>query len=135
LRTLTSRLSLCTSNLSVGRVLDVCLSISLCYNLYTMTLGEIPSGLRPHFQEYDPAALDLERDANLIIQRTLEYGTWDEVRWLFGTYGRARIRAFVRERGERMLSRVTFTYWRKLLGVRRWRRSPFPTAAGEVWDR
>ena len=100
-----------------------------------MTLGEIPGGLRPHFQEYDPAALDLQRDANLIIQRTLEYGTWDEVRWLFGTYGRARIRAFVRERGERMLSRVTFNYWRKLLGVRRWRRSPFPTAAGEVWDR
>ena len=100
-----------------------------------MTPGEIPSGLRPHFQEYDPTRLDLDRDATLIIQRTLEHGTWDELRWLFSTYGCPRIRAFVRERGERMLSRVTFTYWRKLLGVRRWRRSPFSTAAGEVWDR
>jgi hypothetical protein len=53
----------------------------------TATLGDIPSGLRPHFQEYDPRTLDLDRDANLIMQRTLEYGTWDEVRWLFGTYG------------------------------------------------
>ena len=100
-----------------------------------MTLGDIPGGLRPHFQEYDPRTLELDRDANLIIQRTLEYGTWDEVCWLFSTYGGPRIRTFVRGRGERLLSPVTFNYWRKLLGVRRWHRSPFPTAKGEVWDR
>jgi len=98
-------------------------------------LGNIPAGLRPHFQEYDPQALDLDRDANLIIQRTLEYGTWDEVRWLFRSYGDRRICAFVRERGERMLSRVTFNYLRKLLQIRRWRRSPFSTARGASWDR
>lgn len=100
-----------------------------------MTHGDIPNGLRPHFQEYDPQTLDLDRDAALIIQRMLEYGTWDEVRWLFRAYGRPRVRTFVRERGERMLSRVTFNYWRKLLGIRRWRRSPFPTLQEEVWDR
>jgi len=50
---------------------------------------EIPSGLRLYFQEYDPGALDLHRDAVLIIQRTIEHGTWEEVRWLFTTYGRA----------------------------------------------
>jgi hypothetical protein len=100
-----------------------------------MTCGGIPSGLRPHFQEYDVRTLDLDRDANLIIQRTLEYGSWDEVRWLFRTYGGPRIRTFVRERGERMLSRVVFNYWRKLFRIHRWRRWPFPTAKGEVWDR
>jgi len=100
-----------------------------------MTPGNIPSGLAPHFQEYDVRTLDLDRDANLIIQRTLEYGTWDEVRWLFGVCGGRRIRTFVRERGERLLSCVTFNYWRKLLGVHRWRRSPFPTAREEVWNR
>ena len=100
-----------------------------------MTLTNIPSGLWPHFQEYDVHALDIDHDANLIIQRTLEYGTWDEVRWLFRTYGGLRICTFVQERGERLLSRVTFNYWRKLLGVHEWRRWPFPTAKGEVWDR
>jgi len=100
-----------------------------------MTLSNIPSGLWPHFQEYDVRILDLDRDANLIIQRTLEYGDWDEVRWLFGTYGGSRIRTFVRERGERLLSCVTFNYWRKLLGIHQWRLWPFPTAKGEVWDR
>jgi hypothetical protein len=98
-------------------------------------LGDLPSGLRPYFQEYDSHSLDLNRDANLIIQRTLESGTWEEVRWLFGVYGGSRILTFVQERGERLLSRVTFNYWRKLLGIHRWGRSPFPTAKGEVWDR
>jgi hypothetical protein len=95
-----------------------------------MTLSDIPSGLWPYFQEYDPRTLDLDYDANLIMQRTLEHGTWDEVRWLFGTYGGPRIRTFVRERGESLLSRVTFNYWRKLLGIRRWRPTPFPMAKG-----
>ena len=100
-----------------------------------MTTSDIPSGLRLCFQEYDPQTLDLDRDATLIIQRTLEYGTWEEVRWLFATYGGPRISTFVRERGERLLSRVTFNYWRKLLGIRQWRRSPFPTSQEEVWGR
>lgn len=97
--------------------------------------NRIPDGLRPYFQEYDPGYLDLEEDADLIIQRALEFGTWDEVRWLFETYGRPRIRAFLRGRGERLLSPVTFNYWRKLLGVKKWQPSPFPTSKGELWDR
>ena len=93
----------------------------------------IPRGLAPHFQEYDVTALRLEHDADLILQRTLEYGTWDEVRWLFGIYGAPRVREFVRKHGERWLSKVTFNYWRKLLGIRRWRKSLLPTARGELW--
>jgi|GEM_PF-412654 len=96
---------------------------------------QIPSGLWPHFQEYDPALLNLERDADLVIQRTLEFGDWDEVRWLFMTYGKQRIRAFLRQRGERWLSPVTFNYWRRLLGIKKWQASPFPTAKGELWKR
>jgi Family of unknown function (DUF6922) len=97
--------------------------------------NQIPEGLWPYFQEYDPAQLNLEEDADLIIQRALEFGTWDDIRWLFLTYGRRRIRAFLRKRGERWLSSVTFNYWRRLLGVKSWQSSPFPTAKGELWDR
>ncbi|OGO26962.1 MAG: hypothetical protein A2Z16_13365 [Chloroflexi bacterium RBG_16_54_18] len=97
--------------------------------------NQIPQGLWPYFQEYDPARLDLEVDTDLIIQRALEFGTWDEVRWLFATYGKRRIRNFLRERGERLLSPVTFNYWRRLLEVKSWTSSPFPTAKGELWDR
>jgi hypothetical protein len=97
--------------------------------------NKIPSRLKSHFQEYDPDILDLEQDANLIIQRTLDFGNWEEIRWLFDTYGRRRIRVFVKQRGERLLSCVAFNYWRKLLKVNRWQHTPFPTAKGEVWER
>lgn len=95
----------------------------------------IPAGLNPHFQEYDLSQLDLKRDANLIIQRTLEFGTWDEIRWLFKTYSTKRIRMFLREHGHRWLKPVTFHYWCKLFGIRKWKISPFPTAKGEIWNR
>ena len=98
-----------------------------------MTDASIPSGLWPYFQEYDPRQLDREQDADLIIQRTLEYGTWEEIRWLVASYGRQRIREFIRLHGERQLTAVTFTYWRKLLGVRRWRHAPFAAEARQVW--
>jgi len=97
--------------------------------------SKIPVGLKPYFQEYDIARLDLVRDADLIIQRTLEFGTWDEIRWLFETYRSKRIRLFLREHGERWLKPVTFNYWRKLLDVRRWKKSPFPSVGGELWNR
>lgn len=98
-----------------------------------ITCPDIPASLHPYFQEYDVTALDLRRDADLVIQRTLEFGVWEEVRWLFGALGSRRIRRFVREYGERWLEPVTFNYWRKLLRIRKWRRSPFPTARAEIW--
>lgn len=98
----------------------------------SINLSAIPSTLQPYFQEYDLAALELHRDANLIIQRTLEFGTWDEIRWLFQVYTRKRIRLFLREHGERLLKPVTFNYWRKLLGLRRWKPAQF--GKGVLWN-
>ena len=95
---------------------------------------QIPVGLKPYFQEYDIKRLDISRDANLIIQRVLEFGTWDEIRWLFKIYQSKRIRLFLRQYGARWLKPVTFTYWRKLLGIRRWRRPPSSTATKELWN-
>lgn len=100
----------------------------------TIFSRQIPIALKPYFQEYDIARLDVTRDANLIIQRVLEFGTWEEIRWLFELYRSKRIRSFLREHGERGLKPVTFNYWRKLLDVRRWKRSPFPTTLGDVWN-
>lgn len=41
---------------------------------------EIPPGLKSHFQDYDLTQLDAAQDANLIIQRTLEFGIWEDIR-------------------------------------------------------
>jgi hypothetical protein len=98
------------------------------------SLDKIPDVMKPHFQEYDTANLDLERDSNLVIQRTLEFGDWEEVRWLFRLYGKRRISDYMRQYGERGLSPVVFTYWRKLLGLRKWRKAPFSQLRNELWN-
>ena len=89
--------------------------------------------MRMYFQEYDPEQLDLAEQADLIIQRTLEFGDWADLRWLSATYGPKRIRLFLRQWGERWLRPPVFNYWRKLLHIRKWERSPFPVAKGELW--
>jgi squalene cyclase len=77
--------------------------------------------------------LDIKRDANLVIQRVLEFGDWDEFRWLFELYGAKRIRKFIRAYGERWLKPVSFNYWRKLVGIRQWKKSPFSTPKRKLW--
>lgn len=96
--------------------------------------ARIPERLASYFQEYDVKELSLARDANLVIQRTLEFGTVQEIQWLFRVYGKARVKRFLAELGERGLSRKAFNYWRLLLGVRKWRKSPFLIARERVWS-
>jgi squalene cyclase len=87
--------------------------------------------MQRYFQEYDLAGLKLRRDANLIIQRILEYGTWEDIRWLCRAYSRRRVQKFLRDHGERWLRPVTFNYWRKLLRIRHWKTAPF--GGGAPW--
>jgi hypothetical protein len=95
----------------------------------------IPEVLRPHFQEYEFEKVDLQEHANLVIQRTLEFGDWPEVRWLFLVYGKQRICEYVRQYGERGLSPVTFNYWRMMFGLRKWKKGPIsPEVRKEVWN-
>ncbi|GAB4481365.1 MAG: hypothetical protein OHK0031_03190 [Anaerolineales bacterium] len=95
---------------------------------------QIPSHLQPFFEEYDTAQLESARDANLVMQRTLEFGTWEEIRWLFDLYGVRKIRAFLRAHGQRLLKPATFNYWRRLLGLRTWKTLQIPTAKSELWN-
>ncbi len=71
----------------------------------------IPTTLRPFFQEYRLEDLDPERDAFTVIERTLAWGDWYELRWLFSRYGRARLKEWVRAFGWRALPRRRLDFW------------------------
>lgn len=96
---------------------------------------QIPETMAPLFPEYDFTTLDVEADAELVMERVLEYGTRTELRWLFAHYGQDKIRDFVRRRGYRALSRRTFAYWRLVLGVNEYQRPPWAETATELWGR
>lgn len=99
------------------------------------TRVRIPKRLESYIQDYDFKSLKLERDANLIIERTLEFGTWRDLRWLLRVYGSQRISRYLREMGERNLSPEAFNYWRKMFHLKTWRHSPFDIKRGEIWQR
>jgi hypothetical protein len=69
------------------------------------------------FPECDFEAMDLEQHSGVIIERVLERGTWEQTRWLFATYGEARVAAWVRQHGFRLLSGRSFALWRLALGI------------------
>jgi Family of unknown function (DUF6922) len=43
----------------------------------------IPPSIAPFFQGYDIARLNPEKDSFTIIERTLQFGNREEIRWLF----------------------------------------------------
>jgi len=76
-----------------------------------MTAAGIPLSLRPFFQEYNLEDLDPERSAFTVIERTLAWGDWLELRWLFVRYGAQRLAEWVRQAGWRCLPKRRFTFW------------------------
>jgi len=50
-----------------------------------------------------------------VIGRLLEDGDRDDLAWLFRSYGRERLTAWLRQRGARQLSRRSRAFWRVIL--------------------
>jgi hypothetical protein len=96
-------------------------------------MNNIPTSLARLFQEYDFASMDDKTYANTIIERTLEFGTWEELHWLFHHYGVPRIIDYLKQLGDRRLSKITFNYWRKLLEIKEYRRAPFGEIREKIW--
>lgn len=77
----------------------------------------IPASLAPFFQEYDLAQLDLERSRFTIIERVLQLGDRQEIRWLFTVYPKQEISDWVSCWGEEALPEPHRTFWKLVLSV------------------
>jgi hypothetical protein len=78
---------------------------------------KVPAAFHDLFWDCRPAALDTDAHAPFILERLLEYGTQASARWTLDIYGAERLKAFLRERGVRTLSRKTLSFWILLLGL------------------
>lgn len=77
----------------------------------------IPASLSPFFQEYDFSKLNPQRDSHTIIERALQFGNRIEIKWLFATYSREQITAWVRQFGKDKLPQPHRTFWQIVLEV------------------
>ena len=79
--------------------------------------NQIPSTLKPFFQEYNFETLDAARDWELVVERTLAWGNRAELGWLFTRYGRERVTAWVKQRGAFRLPRRQLASWKVILEI------------------
>lgn len=70
---------------------------------------------RSLFWDVNPATLDVKQHANYIIERILDYGTDEEVRWMYRSYQRELIRDIVER--SRVLRPETRPLWKQLLAA------------------
>jgi len=83
----------------------------------TQTADGLPASAIWLFPEYDSESISLESHSGVIIERLLDRGTWEQIRWLFAVYGETRVAEWVRKHGFRLLSRRSFALWRLALGL------------------
>ena len=69
------------------------------------------------FPEYDFESVSLASHRGVIIERILERGTWEQLRWLFAVVGEKVAAEWVRHHGFRLLTKRSFALWRLALGV------------------
>jgi hypothetical protein len=85
--------------------------------LSSLADNRLPADSAWLFPEYDFDTMGVESHRSVIIERVLERGTWEQLRWLFATYGEASVAEWVRRHGFRLLSRRSFALWRLALDV------------------
>ncbi len=75
----------------------------------------LPAPIKPHFWDVDPDTVDPSAHAVFVIERILESGDEDAIRWLFATYSREHVVEVLQT--TRQLSRRSAGFWANVLGV------------------
>jgi hypothetical protein len=72
----------------------------------------IPNHLTKYFWEYNISDLEINNYKQLIIERLLEKGNWDAVKWLFESYQADDIYNIVNHSSN--LSIKTLNFWKQV---------------------
>jgi hypothetical protein len=78
-------------------------------------MTKIPEFLKPYFWEIDFAGLSLSERQTYILERVLEYGNDQAIRWLKANFTPETIAAVVRH--SRRISRNTANIWALVLNI------------------
>jgi len=90
---------------------------------------ELPEHVQALLWEYDledPQVSD--RLDRVVVERVMERGGWESMRWLLGAYQRSELREFLEKRGRRVLPPRELRFWSWATGV------PDPVATSWVHE-
>lgn len=86
---------------------------------------DLPQSTAWLFPEYQFDQMNSHDYANVIIERTLGRGSWEQIRWLFDRYDRHIIGQWVQQHGYRRLDKRPFHYWCWMLGITEYHKPPW----------
>ena len=89
----------------------------------------LPEGTRRLFAHYEPASWG-QQTAAFLLERLLEDGDGEDLRWLTTTFPEQRLASWVERRGSRRLSQRSRRFWEAILAVEA---GPAAVDRGELW--
>lgn len=79
---------------------------------------DIPPSVQKLLWEYSTDAFSAgEGWESAIIERVMQRGCWDDMRWLLQTFDRQRLRTFLERRGRRALAPRELRFWARICEV------------------
>ena len=70
------------------------------------------------FWSYDIESLDLKKDKDYIITQVLNYGTWEDLKWLFKIYSEKEIKEVVKNPRRGVWFRKVLNFWTKIFNIK-----------------
>ncbi len=80
----------------------------------SQNITKLPNEFKKYFWDTDFNRLDLGKHRKFILERLLNYGTFDTFNWIFRTFNVEEVRSFINNRGKNSLSKNSLYFWEKI---------------------
>jgi len=80
--------------------------------------ANLPKFLEPVLWSYNLKDIDIKKDEDLIIQQVLNWGTEKEIKWLFKTYTKRKIKQVLNNPKRGCWQARVLNYWLKIFDIK-----------------
>ena len=81
-------------------------------------MNRIPKELKSVLWSYDLSKMDIEKSKKLIIQQVLNYGDWDDLKWLYRAYSKEDIAGVVKNPRRGIWFENVLNFWCLMLKIK-----------------
>ena len=92
----------------------------------------MPAFLKRYFWDSDFSTIDPQKFSTYVIERLLDLGDMDAIKWLFETYQKSEIKEVVKT--TRRLSKKSLNYWLTVLDIEQWKTQALVRKQNAIWN-
>ncbi len=75
---------------------------------------KIPSEYKKFFWDVEFEKINLQKNRKFILERLLNYGTFDTFSWIFSTFSSIEVKNLLKTKGLHSLSKNSYYFWKKI---------------------